>query len=383
MFLLHRRLRDGFAYHVQGHFMWPAQWSMKNQRAMQSEPIADVLSRVSVGVRSVPASFAGIGMFLARVDRAAVMARFAGVGRSNRFDLNLGERRLVLDELLKLIERPIVSVLSCIRLCGLALLGANPNARQILNPNPCALLYRRRHDLFRDAMVHVLHDAPLAVFKFLHRAHLPGRLEFLPALREDSPHVPNTRSFPEHHWTVRRSGYSRDILTTIYANPPACIYRVGNFHRHGDAGIPLPSAGLPKLHRSRLGIAGEHRFKDRSMRGLVNLKRHALLDATQQAEAKRERVADFVQRPVLVVCFQRQRFELLDLRLGVRVTYRLIDPGRPDFHASERLRRERLPLGFRHRQNAVRNRSIQRFKPRKLACLDSIQAEERELQRLG
>jgi hypothetical protein len=119
------------------------------------------------------------------------------------------------------------------------------------------------------------------------------------------------------------------------------------------------------------------------MRCCMELQRDAFIDPTQQAEAQRERIADLVQRPVLIVRFQRQRRELLDLRLSGGVTDRLIDPRRTNFHVCERLGRERFPFAFRHRENAVRNHRIQRFKPRKLACLDSIQAQERELQRLG
>jgi hypothetical protein len=62
--LLRDRLRGRFAYLVQGRFMRPARWSLKDQRAAQPIPIPDVHRGIGICVRLVSAPCADVGMFV-------------------------------------------------------------------------------------------------------------------------------------------------------------------------------------------------------------------------------------------------------------------------------------------------------------------------------
>jgi len=136
-FLLRGRLRGRFAYPVQGWFMQPARWSMKNQRAAQPIPIPDIHRSIGIGVRLVSAPCADVGMFLTLVDRPAPMAGLAGVVRRYRIHRHASSQGLVAHKRLQLIERPIVPVLPRIRPGVFSLPGRSPNAREVLKADSC------------------------------------------------------------------------------------------------------------------------------------------------------------------------------------------------------------------------------------------------------
>jgi len=136
-FLLRGRLRGRFAYPVQGWFMQPARWSMKNQRAAQPIPIPDIHRSIGIGVRLVSAPPADVGMFLTLVDRPAPMAGLAGVVRRYRIHRHASSQGLVAHKRLQLIERPIVPVLPRIRPGVFSLPGRSPNAREVLKADSC------------------------------------------------------------------------------------------------------------------------------------------------------------------------------------------------------------------------------------------------------
>jgi hypothetical protein len=81
-------------------------------------------------------------MFLPGVDVPTGVARFTGIGRWNLLNRYTCQLRLVLDELFKLIQRPIVTILSSIAFCLLALLRVLTDSIQVLKADTSALASR-------------------------------------------------------------------------------------------------------------------------------------------------------------------------------------------------------------------------------------------------
>jgi hypothetical protein len=119
------------------------------------------------------------------------------------------------------------------------------------------------------------------------------------------------------------------------------------------------------------------------VRGHMHLNRDPLLDSSQQVKGHTERVTDPVQRPVLVVGFKRQAAKPFCLLSGIGVTNGLVDPAAADFNGSKRLAGELSALFLWHRQDLIGNLGVEPLQPRKLLCLDLIEAKERQLEGLG
>jgi hypothetical protein len=192
-FLFPRRLRSAVPYRVRGCVIQPAQWSIKNHWAAQTYPIANVHCGIGVGVRLPTAPGAGVGMFLPGVDVPTGVARFTGIGRWNLLNRYTCQLRLVLDELFKLIQRPIVTILSSIAFCLLALLRVLTDSIQVLKADTSALASRQSHDLLAHAVVDVRDNAP--AYRKNKRPFLLKRkvLKTQPAVNYDSPWVKNWR----------------------------------------------------------------------------------------------------------------------------------------------------------------------------------------------
>ena len=380
-FLLGGRFRSCFAYSVRGRLIRPAQPSIKNDWAAQPLPIPDIHRGIRIGVRLIPAT-AGVGVFFSRVDSAAAVTRFAGVRGRDLLYSDTGDLRFIADELLQLIERPVVTVLPCIRFRALALLR-RANAFQIFQTDATGVSHRHGDDPFRDAMVDVRDDAALPAFKLQHGSMLAELLELLSSRRIDPTDVPDIRQTPEYDRSAGQCRDGRHVLPSVHSEPAIFVGRVGNFHRHGQQGIPQALAGSPEFDRASFGFTFQQRFEPIPVRGNMHLHRNALLDAAQQSKPQAERVAHFVQGPVLVVGFERQGFKRLDLRSGIGVAYGLVDPGRADLDVGERFGGQGSARFLRHSQDRVGDRSVQFLKPVELRRLGLVQPKEREFQRLG
>lgn len=116
-FLLRCRLLGSLAYWVQGRFMRPAHWSIKNQWAAQPIPVPDIHRGIGIGVRLVSATGTGVGVFMTFVDGATMGAGLAGVVRTNFVHRHTRSRSqcLVAYKRLQLKKRPVVPILSGIR----------------------------------------------------------------------------------------------------------------------------------------------------------------------------------------------------------------------------------------------------------------------------
>lgn len=99
------------------------------------------------------------------------------------------------------------------------------------------------------------------------------------------------------------------------------------------------------------------------MSGFVYLQRNAFLDAAPDAERHAERIPCFVQRPVLIVCFEWQHLEPLYLCLCVGIADRLIYPGRTDLRIGKRLCGEFPALFLWDGKHPVGEISIERLQP--------------------
>src|SRR5712691_10762095 len=124
--------------------MRPVHWSLKNQWTAHAVPVADILCGVGISVCLPATACAVVGMFLAWIQLSAAMAGFRGIGRWNLFYRDTSPLRLVDNELLQLIERPIVPILPCIRFRRAALLCALPDIRQIFQTDASVQTLRQR-----------------------------------------------------------------------------------------------------------------------------------------------------------------------------------------------------------------------------------------------
>ena len=104
----------------------------------------------------------------------------------------------------------------------------------------------------------------------------------------------------------------------------------------------------------------------------MRLQWNPLLDTPPQPKRDAEGVTDTVQGPVLVIGFQRQTTETLDLGLSVGVANGLIDPGTADVNIRKRLTGELAPFFLRHGEDFVSNLGIETLKTRKLLSLGLI-----------
>src|SRR5207244_10204671 len=137
--------------------------------------------------------------------------------------------------------------------------------------------------------------------------------------------------------TIWRCSRERHILPPVNADPAACRLRIGNVLRYGETGIPDARAGAPELEGSRSSTPFQHSIEPALMVGMMDGQRHPFLDTTPQAKGHRIGLANFVQRPVLVVGLQRQTPKLLDLRACVGVANCLVDPRRANLDMGKRL----------------------------------------------
>ena len=114
--MLRCRLPGSLAYWVQGRFMRPARWSIKNQRAALAVPVPDVHRGIGIGVRLVSTTCADVGVFMTFVNGTATGARLAGVARTNLIHRHARCQGLVAYKRFQLIKRPVVSIFPGIRL---------------------------------------------------------------------------------------------------------------------------------------------------------------------------------------------------------------------------------------------------------------------------
>ncbi len=140
--------------------MHPARWNLKNQRAGQPQPLADVDTGVVVGVSPVATSLTLKVMPFSLTQRPALAARLGGVGGGHLLKGDSSENGLVLRFLFKVEVGPVVAVLSRVPLSGLALFGL-PNVGQVLEANPTAVLLGEQNKLFGDDVVDVPYRASL------------------------------------------------------------------------------------------------------------------------------------------------------------------------------------------------------------------------------
>ena len=346
-------------YRVQGRSIRPTLWSIKNQRAAHLRPIPDVHRGIGIRVRLISASSADVGMFFSIIDITASVARLGRVVRSDRFDEDAGTGSLVPDERFKLKERPVVAVLSRVSLCCLSLLRILPDAGQVLQNQSSAALDRHGDQFLADAVIDMGDNSALPGLQLFHRTVLSSFLQLLASSCEDAPDVPNALFLPENDGAFRHSGYDGNILTPINPDPAIRLFRIGNFHRHGETGVPDAFSGLEQFQASFFGLAFNQRIQKMFVRRRMDFNWNTLPDTSQQAEADTERIAGLVQVPVLIVRLQRQCLVLFCLVVSVCIADRLIDPCRSDLCIREILACELATFSFRQGQNVIGNLGVQ------------------------
>ena len=168
----------------------------------------------------------------------------------------------------------------------------------------------------------------------------------------------DTIGFPEDDWTIRRGRSERDILPPVNPYPATYRLRIENVHRHRETGIPDALLGAPELDRARGSATIKDGIQPALMCRIVHGQRDTLFDAPPQSKRDRIRLADFVQRPILIVGLQWQAPKLFDLRAGIGMANRLIDLGSANLDMRKCLARQCTPLAFWHRQHGVCHRRV-------------------------
>lgn len=195
-------------------------------------PISNVHRGVGIGVRLISAPSADISLFLSLVQRTAGVAGFGCVVRTHRLHFHPRCQRFVPDKPLKLVERPVVPVLSGIRLRALTLLRRRSNSFEVFQDQASVLALCQRHQFFAEAVVDVRDNAP---FFRLQRFDCPepaSPLERAAAFGIQTPDMPDfpsevvattgtfcPRSTPIQRPVFSASGTSIDAERQAYQMP--------------------------------------------------------------------------------------------------------------------------------------------------------------------
>ena len=137
---------------------------LKADRTMPANPLANIEPSVGFSITHMTATETLEPMMIALTNRATHVTAFARVVWQVLFNGHADRKGLVLDELLKLVVWPIVSILSRIRLGLLALLRRLSNARKVLKSNSAAGVQRKLDNLFRDNVVDMTYLTALFLF---------------------------------------------------------------------------------------------------------------------------------------------------------------------------------------------------------------------------
>jgi hypothetical protein len=297
------------------------------------------------------------------------------------FDCNTSKLGFVLDLLLQSVVRPIVSILSGVRFCLLALFSALPDTIKIFESNTSIVLFSELYNLLAHDVIDMSHPPRFRLLQFLYRAILASFLQPLTLGSKTSAHMANTRKLEKHWRTFRRADDCEDILTSVNSNEPLANSCIGNFHRATNERIPNPFLRTLDLERTSFCLTSEQSIESSSMIGSMNYQRHPLASASAERERERVGFTNLVQLPILVVGFQRQAFELFRIGFGVCITDRLVDDSRVDLNSSEIFARQFPALGFIKCKNLISDFGIEPGQSLKLLNLILVQVQEGQLER--
>lgn len=311
------------------------------------------------------------------------MARLAGIRWRYLLNQYAFVFRLVFNEQLKLIERPIIAVLCSIGFGLLALFGILADAAQVFHPDTGLLPFGQTYDAFAHDMVDMGNDTPFPVFQLFDCAMFTGFLQFLPAFGVDAPDMANPSQFEEHNRPIGSSDRSWYVLPSINAQPSAGVFRLWNFLGDGKARIPDTFAGLVEFNTACFGLAFDQRIQPSLMAGFMHFHRKAFFDPAHDTEQQRIGVSVLLKVPVLVVGFQRQALKVFNFGSSVGVADSLIHPCRTDFDMMETFGSEGFTLTLWHRNDGIGRFRVEGLQAQKLIAPVFVQAQEWQLQCLG
>src|SRR5262249_55343530 len=110
-------------------------------------------------------------------NRMTFTTTLARIGRRDLLDGYAGQLRLLLDLQLKIIVRPIVSILTRIRFALVMLQAIVSDAAKIFQPNAALMPFGETNYLFADDVIDMPTRAPFFTLNLLHCAHLAGSLQ--------------------------------------------------------------------------------------------------------------------------------------------------------------------------------------------------------------
>src|SRR5205814_1559236 len=102
---------------------------------------------------------------------------------------------------------------------------------------------------------------------------------------------------------------------------------------------------------------------------------------SQERKTDRISITHFMQRPALVINFERQRVKLFCFSAGIGISDRLVNKDRGNLNMSKVLAREFAPLCFGQCQDLISDRRIERLQTLKLLKLCLVQSQKGQFER--